>query len=181
MVKLALLRLSHRKERDKRLTTHLFLTARILGIKNVWYSGDKDDSIEENLKKIEYKWGKVFDEIKYIRNVKEFIKRIKEKYLLIHLTMYGLDYKDVIPKLREEIENGKKKGVCVTVGSEKVPGYIYEISDYNVSVGTQPHSELSAFAIFVYELNNHNLNREYENPKMEIIPMEKGKKVVIHE
>ena len=43
------------------------------------------------------------------------------------------------------------KDVMLLVGSQKVPGEFYseEVSDFNVGVGNQPHSECSALAIFL--------------------------------
>jgi len=181
MVEISLLRLSHRKERDKRITTHLFLTARVLGVRNVWYGGERDEKIEKSIKNIEEKWGKVFNEIKYIKNVEKFLREIKNKYILVHLTMYGVNYKETLSVLKEKIksiEGEAKQGICIIVGSEKVPGFVYEIADYNVAIGAQPHSEVTAFVIFMYELNGCKLNEKYEDPKLKIIPMKKGKRVV---
>ena len=46
------LRLSHRIRRDIRVTTHVCLVARAFGAQKVWYSGDRDSKLEENIKNI---------------------------------------------------------------------------------------------------------------------------------
>ena len=45
------LRLGHRKERDKRVTTHVCLTARALGADGVILSGERDDKIIATVKR----------------------------------------------------------------------------------------------------------------------------------
>ncbi|MCL2143761.1 MAG: tRNA (cytidine(56)-2'-O)-methyltransferase, partial [Methanomassiliicoccaceae archaeon] len=42
--------------------------------------------------------------------------------------------------------------MLVIVGAEKVPPEVYERSDHNISVGNQPHSEIAALSIFLYEV-----------------------------
>ncbi len=170
-----LFRLSHRKERDKRVTTHLFLTARLFNVREIYYSGEKDDILENNIFSVEEKWGKTINKIEYIKNPKLKIKDLKNKgYKIIHLTMYGEDYKKVVKKLREE-------KLCIIVGSEKVPGWVYDVADYNVAIGNQPHSEITAFTVFMYEIYKCNLKIENIKSKIKIIPSPKGKMVVVNE
>jgi len=90
-----------------------------------------------------------------------------------HLTMYGLRMTDVIDDIRRE------ERVLVVVGAEKVPGDIYGLADYNVSVTTQPHSEISSLALFLDHLfEGRELNREYPDAKIRIEPAKAGKKTV---
>jgi tRNA (cytidine56-2'-O)-methyltransferase len=69
----------------------------------------------------------------------------------------------------------------VLVGSQKVPSEFYsiEVSDFNVAVGNQPHSECAALAIFLdrYFLGK-SLGKSFENAKLRIVPQERGKKIV---
>ncbi len=167
-----LLRLSHRKERDKRLTTHIFLSCRILGIYNIYYTGDKDEKLEKNINKVEKNWGKCLN----VQHIKKPLKLIEEKkkegYTIVHLTMYGIPYKQKINEIK------KLKNILIIIGSEKVPSEIYKLSDYNISIGNQPHSELTALVILSYELNNCKLKECSVKSLYRIIPQEKGKKVV---
>ena len=59
--------------------------------------------------------------------------------------MYGEPWRDCIPKVPRE------KEVIVVVGGTKVPAETFEIADFNVSVGNQPHSEVAALAVFLDE------------------------------
>jgi predicted SpoU family rRNA methylase len=68
--------------------------------------------------------------------------------------MYGLRLQDVIPQIRTE------EKILVVVGAEKVPGDMYELADYNVAVANQPHSEISALALFLDHL--------YEGAELEL-------------
>jgi len=92
---------------------------------------------------------------------------------VVHLTMYGLRMTDVIDDIRDQ------ERVLVVVGAEKVPGDIYGLADYNVSVTTQPHSEISSLALFLDHLfEGKELNREYPDAKIRIEPSGAGKKTV---
>ncbi|MEM5835232.1 MAG: hypothetical protein QXM11_01530, partial [Candidatus Aenigmatarchaeota archaeon] len=51
------LRLSHRKNRDRRVTTHVILVARAFSAKKCFYTGDKDEELEKRIKKVVEKWG----------------------------------------------------------------------------------------------------------------------------
>ena len=68
--------------------------------------------------------------------------------IVVHLTAYGenIQTSNVLERIRNI-----KKDVLVIVGSQKVPREFYsdEVSDFNVAVGNQPHSECAALAIFL--------------------------------
>ena len=68
--------------------------------------------------------------------------------------------------------------MLIIVGAEKVPPQIYEMADFNVSVGNQPHSEVAALAVFLDRYNVGNWSDKQFNGKIEILPNNKGKKVV---
>lgn len=93
---------------------------------------------------------------------------------VIHLTMYGLALDDVIEEIRSS-----PKPKLVVVGAEKVERFFYENSDYNVAVGSQPHSEVSALALFLDRLYRGSWSRIYfEGARLKIIPSERGKRVL---
>ena len=82
--------------------------------------------------------------VEFIDKWKSIVKKKKEEnFRVVHLTMYGESINDVQEKLRKE------ENLLVVVGAEKVPREIYELADYNVGVGSQPHSEISALAILL--------------------------------
>src|SRR3989344_766246 len=95
------LRLGHRPFRDKRISTHVCLTARAFGASKVYYSGQKDSNMEESVNKINKKFGGKC-EIKHIQEEKKLIKeKKKDGFLIVHLTMYGLQVQDQIEELRK--------------------------------------------------------------------------------
>ena len=163
------LRLNHRIVRDKRISTHLAMFARAVGCKELIYSGERDREMEKRIENISSRWGGSF-RVLHSTSPKKFIKEMKEKgYKIVHLTMYGLPFEKRIEKL-------KKEKIVVIVGSEKVPGYIYSLSDENLAVGNQPHSELSALAIFLYQYFG-KMKESFENAKLFIVPS-KSKKIL---
>lgn len=162
------LRLGHRIGRDQRISTHVALTARAFGARGVYF--DKYDSkLFESVRKVIKTWGGDF----FIENVdwKKFLHNFDG--LRVHLTMYGVP----LPERLEEIKKAQK--VLVLVGAEKVPKEVYEICDINVSIGLQPHSEVSALAVFLDRvLNGAVFSLEFKNAKLKIVPCERGKKVL---
>ncbi len=169
---IAVLRLGHRRERDKRISTHVALVARAFGASKIIFSGERDESLLKSVEKVVRTWGGRF-EVSYEKNWKKWLKNFAG--VKIHLTMYGVDFKE---KLAEIKKLSKTKNLAVIVGSEKVPKEVYELADYNLAVSNQPHSEVSALAVFLYELNERKLPQEFENAKLRIIPQERGKKVI---
>ncbi len=88
--------------------------------------------------------------------------------------MYGLDINEASQTLYD------KKKIFVIVGAEKVPRIVYDLADYNVSVGTQPHSEISALAVFLDRIQKGSqFDMPFKNWKRKIIPTNRGKKVVM--
>ncbi|MCL5011393.1 MAG: tRNA (cytidine(56)-2'-O)-methyltransferase [Candidatus Marsarchaeota archaeon] len=162
---ISVLRLNHRK-RDKRITTHCALTARAFGASGMIFTGEADPHIIESVEKVTEKWGGNF-KIKHSKNWK---KEIKNKKLKVHLTFYG-------ERLEDKIKELKGKNLQVIIGGEKVPREVYEKADYNISIGSQPHSEVAALAVFLYEYNNHKMPENFKNWKIKITPSKKSKKI----
>jgi len=162
------LRLGHRIDRDKRITTHVALVARAFGAEKILVDNE-DHSLERRIESIVNRFGGDF-EIETGVNWKKFIKKWKGK--IIHLTMYGLPLSRVIDEIRKE------KDLLVIVGSEKVPREIYDLADYNISISNQPHSEVSALAIFLDRYFQGEWERKRYNGIIEIKPSRKGKEVI---
>ena len=164
----AVLRLGHRPSRDKRISTHLFLVARAFGAEKGYYTGTQDNSLEESIRKITIDWGGNFT-LDYAHSWKAVTKNWEGK--IVHLTMYGLPLREVMGEIRARDE------ILVVVGAEKVPGEIYGLADYNVSVTTQPHSEVSGVAVFLDHLfEGAELDRSYPDAELRIYPSSDGKR-----
>ena len=162
------LRLGHRPERDKRISTHVALTARAFGAKGIYFD-TYDESVFESVRDVVKRWGGEFF-IEYV-SWKKLLKEFDG--LKVHLTMYGISLLDKIDEIR------KAKKILVVVGAEKVPGEVYELCDLNISIGNQPHSEVAALAVFLDRvLNGLVFNLEFPNAKIKVVPCESGKKVI---
>ncbi len=171
-MKLAVLRLSHRVMRDKRISTHLALTARAFGAVEFFYTGDHDSHVEESIQKVQQEWGGELS-VTHIGKPWNFLKDWKKQGgIVIHLTMYGIELSDKL----EKIQDFKEKNILVVVGGVKVPGQIFELSDFNIAIGNQPHSEVAALAVFLDRLTEGEARKQkFQNANYEIVPMEQGK------
>ena len=73
----SVLRLGHRRDRDKRITSHLGLTARAFGADEIHLAGEEDPSALETWKSVTKRFGgnfKCFYEIKPLRFLRNFQK-----------------------------------------------------------------------------------------------------------
>ena len=172
--KVYVLRLGHRPERDKRITTHVGLVARAFGANGFILADICDDKVIESLKKTLKKWGGELHIECGVDGV-EYAKKWKEQNgEVIHLTMYGLPVDEIIDEIRLSL-----KPKLIIVGASKVPPIYFKIADYNVAIGNQPHSEVSALAIFLDRLyEKAELSQTFENAELIIKPSRKGKTVV---
>ncbi len=168
-------RIGQRLVRDDRVTTHVALVSRAFGARKIFMT-EVNPEIKETLEKINDTWGGNF-EVEFIDKWKSVIKKKKEDgFRVVHLSMYGEKIDDVQEKLRKE------ENLLVVVGAEKVPREIYELSDYNVGVGSQPHSEISALAILLDRIQNgRQFEREFPDARRKIIPTKMGKNVQVKE
>lgn len=155
-----------------RMTTHVGLTGRALGAHRMILCGERDDHILSSLRKVAQNWGGDFEAV-YERNWQKAIEQFEG--LKVHLTMYGLPVKEVIGDIRARVA---RDDLLIVVGSEKVPGRIYGLVDYNVSISSQPHSEVSSLAIFLDRLHEgRELDLQFAGAKRRIVPMARGKRV----
>ncbi|MFH1785653.1 MAG: TrmH family RNA methyltransferase [Candidatus Micrarchaeota archaeon] len=171
-MEIKILRLGHRLPRDERISTHVCLVARAFGANSIVYSGQHDSGLEDSIKKIGEHWGGELPII-YEKNAVKFVKKCRESdYTIVHLTMYGMPIQD------KSLQIKKHKKLLIIVGSEQVPGQIYELADFNISVTNQPHSEVAALAIVLDRIFDGKELEKHFNGKMKIIPSEKGKKIL---
>jgi tRNA (cytidine56-2'-O)-methyltransferase len=165
---ISVLRMGHRKGRDKRITTHVGLVARAFGADEILIT-TKDDAIEGTLNDVTERFGVDFR----VRTGVRWRRKLKDwEGTIVHLTMYGEPVDEVIPRIP------KKKDMIVVIGSEKVPGDLYKMATFNVAVGNQPHSEVAALAVFLDKyLQGMGLKKDFGG-KFVIKPSKRGKEVV---
>ncbi len=168
------LRLGHRFERDKRVSTHVGLVARAFGASGIIYAGDRDEEMMSSVIDVVNRWGGDGFEVSYAQSWRKIVEGWRVGGgCVVHLTMYGIPVDDVIELIR------RCRDILVIVGSEKVPREVYQLSDYNVSIGSQPHSEVAALAIFLDRLfQGRELKITYTDAKIAIVPSPRGKVVL---
>lgn len=163
---ITVLRIGHRPARDKRVTTHVALTARAFGAERVLVD-TKDAALEKTVRSLVRRFGGPFEIETGVAWRPAMRKFCGTK---VHLTMYGLRLEDVLPKI-------PPGDLLVIVGAEKVPADLYRLADLNVAVGNQPHSEVAALAVFLDRLlEGAGLRREFEG-RLRIRPSPRGKEV----
>ena len=163
-----MLRLGHRPQRDKRISTHVLLAARAFGADAAVYAGTRDPGLEESVAEVVENWGGGFT-VQHTDSWRGTVKAWRGE--VVHLTMYGLPVQDVIQEIRASPEPK-----LVAVGGPKVPRELYDLADWNVSVTTQPHSEVSAVAVFLHMLfGGEELEKPHEGARLRIKPRSRGK------
>jgi tRNA (cytidine56-2'-O)-methyltransferase len=177
MSNIVVLRFGHRHIRDFRVTSHLCLISRALGASSLILSDVVDKRLERTVFQINEKWG---GEFKIVMGVpwRTAIEEWKmQEGVICHLTMYGenIEESNALQRIKEE-----RRDVMVIVGSQKVPGEIFQIADYNIAIGGQPHSECAALAVFLDRFfNGKELLRNFKNAKIWVKHQKRGKKIIM--
>ena len=168
MSEILIMRIGHRPQRDKRVTTHVALSSRALGAKKIYVDAE-DRVLEENVRSVCERFGGDF-EIRTGVGWKDAVKKFDG--IVVHLTMYGQRLDEALMKIPGD------RDIMIIVGAEKVPPEVYERADLNVSVGNQPHSEIAALSIFLDRLTGGRALYGERGGKLAVIPNERGKTVV---
>ena len=144
-----ILRLGYRLGRDPRITTHLALVARALGAHRFLFSGDDDERLSENIESVNQRFGGNMI-VEHIKSPMAWLRKFvrdgvdgNPPGVAVHLTMYGASYRSTTPTIRRD------RPLVVIVGGAKVPSEVFQLSQYNLAVGNQPHSEVAALALFL--------------------------------
>lgn len=142
------------------------LAARAFGAQGIWIDS-RDPAIEEGIRDVVSRFGGDFS-VKTGVRWREAIAGWKGS--VVHLTMYG-------EPLDEFLSRELQDDVLVVVGAEKVPGELFEMVDFNVAVGNQPHSEVAALAVFLDRfLRGAGIRREFKG-SLRVVPSPRGKRV----
>lgn len=171
-MEIEVLRLGHRPQRDKRITTHVCLTARALGARRARIA-EEDASIAASVTDVASRFGGDFT-VQDGTGWKGVVRRWQEDGgQVVHLTMYGRPLAAVAPRI---VEDGRD--VLIVVGAEKVPGDLYRMVDHNVAVGHQPHSEVAALALLMDRLRAGAWEEDaFPGAELRVVPQEHGKRV----
>jgi tRNA (cytidine56-2'-O)-methyltransferase len=175
--RIVVLRWGHRPQRDVRLTTHVALTARALCASGFVLADVEDPNIKQTVERISARWGGNFKFEMGTSWKKSVYQWRADGGIIVHLTAYGenIQTSDVLQRIKET-----SKDVMILVGSQKVPGEFYsnEVSNFNVAVGNQPHSECAALAIFLDRFfEGKEFAADFEGAKIQIVPKARGKAI----
>ena len=169
--RLSVLRLGYRRERDKRITSHLGLTARAFGADEVILAGEEDPSALETWNSVTERFGGDF-ECRYEAKPMGWLRRFSKSGTVIHLTMYGEPWREAAESIPRDAP------AVVVVGGTKVPGELFRIADHNVSIGNQPHSEVAALAVFLESWRGPiDESIRFAGGEIEVVPSERAKRV----
>jgi tRNA (cytidine56-2'-O)-methyltransferase len=148
----------------------VILAARAFGASGAVYTGERDQGLEESIGRVVSEWGGSFS-FEFSESWRKVISGWRGR--VVHLTMYGLPVREVIPEIR-----GDGSDILVVVGGAKVPGEVYSMVDWNVGVTSQPHSEVSALAVFLHEFREgEELGSVFPGARKRVVPQARGKRV----
>jgi len=162
------LRLGHRPAHDRRISTHVCLTARAFGADRVVLP-NADRDLQASVEDVVDRFGGDF-ELVGDESWRPLIREFPGPSL--HLTMYGQRHTEVLAELDEPDE------ALLVVGAEKVPSEVYDLVTHNVAVGNQPHSEIAALASMLEGIvGSEALYADRPGAEIKIEPAERGKDV----
>ncbi len=175
--RISVLRLGHRRERDKRITSHLGLTARAFGADEIILAGEEDESALETWRSVSERFGGEFEcryEVKPMSWLRGFARDAGdgEPGVIVHLTMYGEPWREAVGEISRD------RPVVIVVGGTKVPGELFRLATHNVSVGNQPHSEVAALGIFLDSFIGDLPENHFAGGEIKVIPTADRKKVI---
>jgi tRNA (cytidine56-2'-O)-methyltransferase len=166
--RLTVLRIGHRPGRDPRLTTHVALTARAFGAERM-YLHPPDPSLAHRIASVARRWGGGFQ----VLPADDWRRLVRDhRGHVVHLTMYGEPLDRAVSRLRG------LGSVLVVVGGAKVPPALFELADFNVAVGAQPHSEVAALAVFADRVFGPAPIARFRHARRRIVPQPHGKRVI---
>ena len=176
--RVSVLRLGHRRERDKRITSHLGLTARAFGADEVILAGEEDESAIETWRSVSERFGGEF-ECRYEAKPMSFLRRFAKDAgdgkpgQIVHLTMYGESWRESISSIESN------RPMVIVVGGTKVPGEVFRLANYNISIGNQPHSEVAALGVFLESLIGQiDESIHFQGGEIQVVPSLDRKKVM---
>ena len=171
MSEVVILRIGHRPGRDQRVSTHASLVGRAFGADGIIFADYEAKKVRRSITNVNERWGGSF----FVEGGKSWRKVIEdwqsEGGLVVHLTMYGVP-------VGEKIGDVRDKDILIVIGAEKVPGEVYDMADFNLAIGNQPHSEIAALAVFLDRLfEGEEFGSDFEDAERRIVPSESGKEV----
>ena len=166
------LRIGERLVRDDRVTTHAALVARAFGARRI-FMDEAGEGMRRTVGEVGRAWGGDFD-VELVESWRHVLRRKRGSSAIVHLTMYGLPVGDAAAEIAS-----CGRDLLVVIGAGKVPREVYDAADYNVAVGSQPHSEIAALAVLLDRVQEgRQFGRVFPGARRVIVPSGRGKEVV---
>jgi tRNA (cytidine56-2'-O)-methyltransferase len=143
------------------------MVARAFGASELIFSSKKDPRLTKLVRSNNKKWGGSFS----VGFEPDYMKVLdsNNNYKSVYLTRYGMPLQDVIGTLRTY------KNLVLIVTNKEAFGPAYTKADFSVSITAQPHSSVSAIAVFLHEFySGRELAMRFENARYKVIPSEQG-------
>jgi tRNA (cytidine56-2'-O)-methyltransferase len=144
-----------------------------LGADGVIIADQEDKVVESTIRDVTNRFGGPFEVqsgIPWKQTIRDW-RALRGR--IVHLTAYGLPLPKILPEIQQTDAD-----LLVVVGSEKMPGEIFKIADWNVSVTNQPMSEVAALAVFLDWFRQHReFDHEFSKAQVQIIPSRTGKEI----
>lgn len=139
----------------------LCLTSRALGASEITFIGKKDPRLIRYVNSINRKWGGTF-RVSFAKNLNEILKN-SEKAIKVYLTKFGVPLQSKDNMIRTY------KNIILITTTKDIPN-IHKITDFNISVTSQPHCDTAAIAIFLHEYyKGRELAMHFENAKYKLV------------
>jgi len=144
----------------------LCLAARAFGAMSVTIAGRRDNRLIRECKAIKSKWGGSF-EVSFTDDWKAYLSK-KKTYKTVYLTRYGIPLDRMIHSLTTY------KNIMLIVTLSESAKDVYKLSDFNVSITSQPHSSAAAVAVFLHHFyEGRELAMHFENARYKVVPSER--------
>ncbi len=92
---------------------------------------------------------------------------------IVHLTMYGESWRRSLSSIESN------RPLVIVVGGTKVPGEVFRLANYNISIGNQPHSEVAALGVFLESLIGEiDESKHFQGGEIQVVPSLDRKKVM---
>jgi len=157
-------------EGNYRVRLNMCLTARAFGAARIVFIGSRDSRLVGYIGKLNYKWGGAF-KVDFSTNAAKAIKSFN-KYKKIYLTMFGVPLKQVEYTLKTY------KNILLIVTAKDWEASLSKLTDFDVSITTQPHAQVASIAIFLHEFfNGRELAVQFQNARYKIVPKPKGAQI----
>ena len=166
------LRIGERLVRDDRVTTHAALVARAFGARRI-FMDEAGADIKRTVEAVGREWGGEFD-VELVESWRPVLRGRRGSSAIVHLTMYGLPVGEAAAEIAS-----CGRDLLVVIGAGKVPREVYDMADYNVAVGSQPHSEVAALAVLLDRVQGgRQLGKTFGGARRAIVPSGRGKRVI---